>query len=79
MDMTRPVIGSVPSMMANLSGTSGTAALRLTRTSAGTLTAGGTYDMGTLSLDTSRTGPVGAANKPRAWGALACAYLGQPA
>ena len=23
--------------------------------------------------------PTGAANKPRGWGALACAYLGQPA
>jgi len=30
-------------------------------------------------IDASRVGPVGAANKPRAWGALACAYLGQPA
>lgn len=30
-------------------------------------------------LDTSRVMHTGAANKPRGWGALACAYLGQPA
>jgi len=27
----------------------------------------------------SRVVPVGNANKPRAWGALACVYLGRPA
>jgi len=32
-----------------------------------------------LSIDSGRTGPVGTANKPRGWGALACAYLGTPA
>ena len=32
-----------------------------------------------VSIDPSRVVPTGAANKPRAWGALACAYLGQPA
>ena len=32
-----------------------------------------------LYFDISRKTPVGNANKPRAWGALACAYLGQPA
>jgi len=31
------------------------------------------------ALIASRVVPTGAANKPRAWGALACAYLGQPA
>ena len=30
-------------------------------------------------LSAARQVPTGAANKPRAWGALACAYLGQPA
>lgn len=30
-------------------------------------------------FDVSRVVPTGAANKTRAWGALACAYLGQPA
>jgi hypothetical protein len=30
-------------------------------------------------FDPSRVVPVGAANKPRGWGALACAYLGTPA
>jgi hypothetical protein len=28
---------------------------------------------------TSRVVPTGNANKPRAWGALACVYLGKPA
>jgi len=37
------------------------------------------YSGGDLSIDPSRKVPVGAANKPRAWGALACCYLGQPA
>lgn len=32
-----------------------------------------------LRLNVSRVVPTGAANKPRAWGALACAYLGSPA
>ena len=32
-----------------------------------------------MSFDSSRVVPTGAANKPRAWGALACCYLGQPA
>ena len=30
-------------------------------------------------LDTSRVVPTGSAFAPRRWGALACAYLGQPA
>ena len=32
-----------------------------------------------IGIDTSRIVPTGAANKPRAWGALACCYLGTPA
>jgi len=32
-----------------------------------------------LILDISRTMLTGNANKPRGWGALACAYLGSPA
>ena len=32
-----------------------------------------------VTLDLARVVPVGAANKPRGWGALACCYLGQPA
>ena len=32
-----------------------------------------------VQFDTARVTPTGAANKPRAWGALACAYLGTPA
>ena len=32
-----------------------------------------------IILDLARVVPVGNANKPRGWGALACAYLGTPA
>ena len=32
-----------------------------------------------IVINVSRVVPTGAANNPRAWGALACAYLGQPA
>lgn len=32
-----------------------------------------------LVFDPSRVVPTAAKNQPRAWGALACAYLGQPA
>ena len=48
----------------------------------------GTYSEAALSgrqvvaisgFDSGRIMPVGAANKPRAWGALACCYLGRPA
>lgn len=37
------------------------------------------YDLFRRMFDTARVVPTGAANKPRAWGALACCYLGQPA
>ena len=37
------------------------------------------YSGGDLSLDPSRKVPTAAKNQPRAWGALACCYLGQPA
>lgn len=30
-------------------------------------------------LNIARVVPTGSSNKPRAWGALACCYLGQPA
>ena len=32
-----------------------------------------------VNFDNARVGPTGKANAPRRWGALACAYLGQPA
>ena len=40
---------------------------------------GGAYVFRETDFDISRVVPTGAANKPRAWGALACCYLGQPA
>ena len=40
---------------------------------------GGATGQKSLAMDVSRVVPTGNANKPRAWGALACAYLGTPA
>ena len=51
----------------------------------GTITAvssgawGGSGDVLRIPFDSQRASPTGAANAPRRWGALACAYLGQPA
>lgn len=39
---------------------------------------GSTYGYN-VDVDNARVVPTGAANTPRSWGALACAYLGQPA
>lgn len=40
---------------------------------------GSASDGPSIGFDTSRVGPTAAKNQPRAWGALACVYLGQPA
>lgn len=40
---------------------------------------GGGTDGNVLYMDTSLVVPTASAVKPRAWGALACVYLGQPA
>ena len=42
-------------------------------------TSAGTYLNKGIGFAASRVVPVGAANKPRAWGALACCFLGTPA
>ena len=81
-DMIRNIWGSTSgaSIQAGMvSGTLGAGALRFTvqDSSAGSPNAG--YRRGVVTLDASYAVPTGAANKPRAWGALACAYLGQPA
>ena len=39
----------------------------------------GTTNAGYMNLDVSKVVPTGNKVAPRAWGALACAYLGQPA
>lgn len=46
-----------------------------------TVAMGGTFatNVGTISIDLSNAVPTAAKNQPRAWGALACVYLGQPA
>lgn len=36
------------------------------------------YKNAHISFDASRMVPTGNANKPRAWGSLACVYLGAP-
>ena len=42
---------------------------------------GGTGDVRdtVFTFDNARVGPTSNTNKPRAWGALACCYLGTPA
>ncbi|MDR2572782.1 MAG: hypothetical protein LBC94_00305 [Desulfovibrio sp.] len=45
--------------------------------SGGMASGGGVF--ANTNIDSGRVSPVGSANKPRAWGALACVYLGQPA
>lgn len=54
----------------------GAFALGTQRTSSGEYSGTSGYD---LTFDAARVVPTGAANKPRAWGALACCYLGTPA
>ena len=39
---------------------------------------GGSGGWGGVAFRASRVVPVGSANAPRRWGALACCYLGQP-
>lgn len=36
------------------------------------------HPLGTITFDASRVVPVAAKNQPRAWGTLACVYLGAP-
>lgn len=47
------------------------------RQTCGTGISGSTY--GKIGIDSGRVVPTGNANKPRAWGSLACCYLGTPA
>ena len=78
-DMTRVIVGSVPSVQTQSETASqlGTGAMTLTKTNGGNASGGSTS--GTLVINSGRVVPVGNANKPRGWGALACCYLGQPA
>lgn len=49
------------------------------RTSTSANKAGGPTPLGYVDMNVSLQVPTAAKNQPRAWGALACAYLGQPA
>ena len=77
-DMTRPATGKVTAVY----GAAGESVMGVfyRQDNAAVHTASG-YGVGysDLYFDISRKTPVGNANKPRAWGALACCYLGQPA
>ncbi len=76
-DQTRRVVGRAKAIWgSNLEPISG--AFR--REASTAFSAGGSgVGYSDLILDTALVGPTGAANAPRHWGALACAYLGQPA
>ena len=78
-DMIRNIVG-VSSAFATYmqSGTSG-AITSIIETSFAAQTAGAGASALRINLDPSRVVPTGSANKPRAWGALACVYLGQSA
>ena len=77
-DMIRPATGKVTAVY----GAAGESVMGVfyRQDNAAVHTASG-YGVGysDLYFDISRKTPVGNANKPRAWGALACCYLGQPA
>lgn len=77
-DMSRRVVGNITSYA--WSGWSVTGPFSQTFGSSA-VNFGGTGDVRDtiFTFDNARVGPTGSANKPRAWGALACAYLGQPA
>lgn len=76
-DMSRAVTGGTDGFLANGATAWGTftsvrmPAALVSQTS-------GTYTTTRAEIDSGRVTPVGAANKPRAWGALACVYLGAP-
>lgn len=81
-------------MIRGIPGTSTTGLFSATNTQSGALTMSGVVtrynisqigdgsggeSMRAVGLEIGRVVPTGNVNKPRAWGALACAYLGQPA
>lgn len=77
--MQRPVKGDITHVVADYSGAYATGALTSALVASGLFTGGGSHSYIKIAIDLARVVPTGAANKPRAWGALACAYLGTPA
>lgn len=77
LDGVREVIGVTDGFLTNGAYSSG-AFYTITRASAVVNNSGGTYTTTSAALKLSRVVPTAAKNQPRAWGALACVYLGQP-
>jgi len=77
-DIIRNIVGNAPYVAYTTASTPTGALRKHGDTSAFVSGSGSTAPIG-LSFDASRVVPVGNANKPRAWGALACCYLGTPA
>lgn len=75
-DMIRNIASSVTAVCGEMHSTTGAFYAGLVGTGAQLQVANAEY---VLTFDPSRVVPVGSANKPRAWGALACVYLGPAA
>lgn len=76
--MVRNAIGTLNGLGDSYAVMTGTGAITVAAASGqGNALGGGAGRSMTINL--SRVVPTGAANKPRGWGALACAYLGTPA
>ena len=80
-DGTRPVTGSTPVLHVQTLGPSyeWTGALGTIMASAASSNTGPSQTGTIIQFDLSRVVPTAAKTQPRAWGALACCYLGQPA
>lgn len=79
-DMMRNVTGFVRDLAQSVSSSGSFGGALYMSTGGGGAAAGGSgvYAARSCYFDSSRVVLTGAANKPRAWGALACAFLGTP-
>lgn len=80
LDMARNITGWVGALAQGVGASGSFGGALYMSTGGGGAAAGGSgvYAVRSCYFDSSRVVPVGAVNKPRAWGALACCYLGTP-
>ena len=80
-DAMRNITGFVRDLAQNVASSGSFGGALYMSTGGGGAAEGGinAYAVRSCYFDSSRVVPVGAVNKPRAWGALACCYLGIPA
>ena len=79
-DMIRNITGFVLDLAQSVASSGSFGGALYMSTGGGGAAGGGSsvYAVRSCYFNSSRGVPVGAANKPRAWGALACCYLGTP-